>query len=544
MRDRDRRRGERRPRRLLPKGVRPPLPKIELAAPIPEKPEVAPPAQEAVPQPTTTRPATGKDLWLVILLLIVAAVAFYPSLSGDFVWEDYPLVVDNPLVRSSADIAAVFARPFLPDRPNSYHPLATLTYLTDYQVWRLNPVGYHTTNLTLHLVATLLVYAVAVLLLARRTTAVAAGLIFAVHPVHVQSVAWISGRPQLLATCLALFAVLAYAYYVGALEDRAKAPWRAWGYYWLAVLAFTLALFAHAAAAALLALLPLYEMTFARQRARAQTGARFLLPYLGLAAGGALYLIARWWALGYRLAPGLDATAWPAHLYTFPVLAVRAIGLLLLPVKSQPYYAPTLIAGPLRADFLVAAAALIVIIILVVRLRIISAAAAFAAWWVLVALALSLNLIPVPPAAFWERDLYLPSVGIVVIIGSAFAGAGALAVKRKRSWLRAAVAAALAAAIGAGIVICWQRTAWYRDDLSLFRQMVRAAPNLAFPHFNLGNAYMDAGMYQQAAEAFRAALSLAPGSAASADALLRALEAESGRWPSGPAPSAPAGRSP
>jgi tetratricopeptide (TPR) repeat protein len=567
MSHRDRWRRERRPRRRPPKGATRPLP-ADLASraappPEPEPPPAPPPSQEIIPQPREIPQfASAKDIWLVVALLVLAAVTFLPSLTGDFVWEDYALIVDNPLVRNLSDIGTIFSRPFLAARPNSYHPLVTLTYLADYQVWRLNPEGYHTTDLTLHLIATLLVYAAAMVLLRRRVMAFVAGALFAVHPVHVQAVAWTAGRAQPLATCLALFSFLAYVSYVGSSGKGEDARRRRSWYYGLALLAFTLALFAHAAACALLVLLPLYELALSRQRLNGRARPlQFALPYIGLAAGGGIYLLARWWALGFQLAPGLDLAAWPSHLYTIPLWAVRSLELLLLPVYSVPYYAAILVRTPLRVDVLTALAAVVVVVILVVRLRVIAPAAAFASWWALLMLAPTLNLVPVE-ARFAERDLYLPSAGIAMLAGWAVIGLYDTVPLRHRGWLRGAVILVLAWVVALGVVVSWQRGSWYRDEVAFFTRMTQAEPRLAMGHFNLGNAYMlrgDAaaavseyrralrlrptariyhnlgnaymaeGQYAEAADAYREALAREPTSQASADALVRALQAERGK---------------
>jgi len=594
MSHRDRYRGRRRPRRRPPKGAIRPLPPIDLLTPPPQEPEVeaspdgelaskpmsaepsepkSPPVATVEARPAATPLALSPDFWLVMALLALAAASFLPTLSAEFVWDDYALIVDNPLVRRFADIAAIFSRPFLAARPNAYHPLVTLTYLTDFQVWRLNPVGYHTTNLTLHLVATLLVFAVATQLLRRRDMAFAAGAIFAAHPLHAQAVAWIAGRPQPLATCLALFAFLAYSYYVQSFEDPSNPRRRAPVYYWLGVTAFTLGLFAHASVAALLVLLPLYELTLARQRLSAHKRAWLLLPYLGFVAGGALYLIARWWALGYQLAPGLAVTAWPAHLYTIPLWAVRALELLILPVRSQPYYPVALLDTPLRLDFLTAAAALVVMITLAVRASTRSPVMAFAAWWTFLTLVPVLNFIPLSAPQFAERDLYLPSVGVAIILGWAVISATTFAAARGRRWMRALIIVVFAAAIGLGIGASRQRALWYRDEATLFTQMVRSEPGSALAHFNLGgaylvrgnteaaireyrraielrptagtyhnlgNAYMAAGLYEEAAQAYRSALLVEPRSQASAQGLRMALEAQRTRLkPSAGQPAQP-----
>ncbi|UCH34963.1 MAG: tetratricopeptide repeat protein [Armatimonadota bacterium] len=535
-------------------------------------PEAPPPGESVTPEAPPFAP--GRDVWLVICLLVLAGAAFLPALSGDFVWEDRPLVVDSGLIRSPGDILAVFNRSFLSARPNSYHPLATLTYLTDFQVWRVNPVGYHTTNLTLHLIATLLVYVVGTQLLRRRDMAFAAGALFAVHPVHVQSVAWIAARPQLLATCFALFALLAYGHYVESFNNATAPRRRTRIRYWMSVVAFTLALFAHAAAAALVVLLPLYEVLVARRRLDVQKGVLAVRPYLGFAAGIGLYLLARWWALGYHLAVGLDVSAWPAYLYAMPLWGIRAIELLLLPVRSQPYLAAELISTPLRVDVIIAVAAIVVLVVLIVRVRSQSPAVAFASWWVLLPLGLVLNPLPLPAPQLAERSLYLPSAGIAIIVGWAVVSAADAAASRGRGRLRTLVILCFAGIIIAAASLSWSRIAWYREDITLFSHMARAAPTRALPHFNLGNAYLmrgdaaraieeyrraiavrptekayhnlgnaylAAGRYEEAQDAYRRALALNPLARASATALTRAREAQLAEEGSAEAEAAPTG---
>jgi hypothetical protein len=520
MSKRDRWRRERRPRRRPPKGVVRPLPPIEITPP-PAEPrpveeategpiaaEPPPPAPEEPPTPPPAPPRPERDLFLIIVLIVLAALSFLPALSGEFVWDDTALIVDNGIIRSPANTSAIFGSPFLAERPNSYHPVATLTYMTDYQVWRLNPNGYHTTNLTLHLIATLLVYVVAMQLLGRRAMAFAAGAVFAVHPVHVQAVAWVAARPQLVATCLALFSFLCYTYYVSSFEDLSDPRRRHPAYYWLSLIAFILALFAHAAAAALLILLPLYEVVLARRRLALKKGGRVLVPYIGFAAGGCLYLFARWSALGGHLAIGFDAKLWPAHIYTCFGFAVRAVELLLLPVREQLYIPVVLVQTPLRADVIIAAAAMAVLVALIVRARALAPVVAFAAWWSLLTLAPSLNLIPLSQPQFGERNLYLPSVGVALILGWAVVGMSDLAAARSRRLLRSLIIGAFAVAVAVSMVAAQRRSGWYRDDITFFKQMARTEPNLFLPHYNLGNAYLLRGDAKAAIEEYERALAV------------------------------------
>lgn len=161
----------------------------------------------------------------VLLVLLLAVLCMAPSLGNGFVYDDHDLVEKNPLVTGGlARIPDHFTHDFWgPTRHPSpyYRPLVTLSLLADATVWGMRPVGYHAQNVLWHLVATGLVLAFLARLVPGSPRAVlVGGALFAVHPIHTQSVAWIAGRTDLIATVAVLGAILAYLRYREAGRPR------------------------------------------------------------------------------------------------------------------------------------------------------------------------------------------------------------------------------------------------------------------------------------------------------------------------------------
>ena len=150
----------------------------------------------------------------ILAVTIATVLAYARTLSFEFVWDDVLLVARSQRLREWSSLPTVLASHFwseVHEGSHYYRPLVSLSYFLDLHVWGLNPFGFHLTNLLAHLAT-----ALAVLMLTRRLTgnllaASIAGVAFALHPIHTESVAFISGRTDVLSTLLFLLALLGYA---------------------------------------------------------------------------------------------------------------------------------------------------------------------------------------------------------------------------------------------------------------------------------------------------------------------------------------------
>ncbi|HEY4307853.1 MAG TPA: tetratricopeptide repeat protein [Pirellulales bacterium] len=174
-----------------------------------------------------------------IVLMIVATYA--PVWHAGFIWDDEANVIDNTTLRSVDGLRQMW---LVPRSIQQYYPLMYTTYWVEYQLWGLQPLGYHLVNISLHAVAALLVWRLLVRL--KVPGAWFAAAIFAVHPVEVESVAWVTERKNVLSLSLALLSMLAYFRFapLAPLQSEQTPTARRCAWYAAAFALFALALFA------------------------------------------------------------------------------------------------------------------------------------------------------------------------------------------------------------------------------------------------------------------------------------------------------------
>jgi tetratricopeptide (TPR) repeat protein len=177
------------------------------------------------------------------LLVAVTTIVYLPALRGKFILDDILLLTNNDLIKSSSGLHDFW----FSIEPPDYWPLTSTTFWIEWRLWKNNPIGYHITNLVLHIASSLLLWMTLKKL--RIPGAFLAAMIFAIHPINVQSVAWISQRKNVLAM---LFFLLAIFWFVKN-EIEFKSRLGAW--YWLSLFAFLLALLSKGSVAILPALL-------------------------------------------------------------------------------------------------------------------------------------------------------------------------------------------------------------------------------------------------------------------------------------------------
>lgn len=206
----------------------------------------------------------------VTLLIVLTTVAYLPCLRGDFVLDDDLLLTENAMIRAPDGLY----RMWLTTEPEDYWPLSATTFWVEWRLWGSNPTGYHVTNLVLHIVSALLVWAI--LRRLQIPGARLAALLFAVHPVNVESVAWIAQRKDTLA--LVLFLLSIYWFLKSQITEKkagVSTPW-----FVLSMAAFVLAMLSKSSVVVLPFLLLL--IVWWRRGLSWWDGVR-VLPYLAVA---------------------------------------------------------------------------------------------------------------------------------------------------------------------------------------------------------------------------------------------------------------------
>jgi len=426
------------------------------------------------------------DALMALGLFAVAAAVFSGTLGHGFVWDDTAIIRDNPFFRSPGAWWRCFGRDFgleIVRRPVGYYrPLVFLSFLLDYAVGGFHPFLYHLTNVLLHAANTVLLFLILRRLIGRSAGAIAAAL-FAVHPIHTESVAFVSGRSDLLCAFFLFLALLAT---IRSFESAGRTARRAWTA--VSALAYSGALLSKELAVVFPAVLFAYGLI---RGYRLKSLVRLLLPTVVVAAA----------YLGFRLA--FFPMAGFGHLarHSGEGVLERSARLLFLYAAQQTFpVIPTLGAEVLARRPLVDAAAVGLLALVVVAAKPRRQMFAALAWLV---------LFLAPP--FWvclfgampptDRFAYVPSAGVCVL------GALALERARKRTWVANAVLLVVFLAFGALSVVFGRM---WRDSISLWSATVIYHPRCGRSYYNLGNAYWRKGDLTRAVWMLRKATRLLP----------------------------------
>jgi len=429
------------------------------------------------------------------LLLIAPALAvlvYLNSLDGEFVWDDQKLILEDYAVKSGRHLDQIFVNDFFFRHENDlsygyYRPITTLSYAADYALWGARPFGFHATNVALHAACSLLVVLLLLELGAGRAVAVVAGALFAVHPIHTESVAWISGRTDLLAFLLGGGSLLAHAL---ARRPSARPPARA-ALAAASALLFALALLAKEMAVVVLLWIALCELLLWSRGWRA--AARAAAP---LAAVAAAYAIARFAAVEVGVPGQLREHGLGAALLTTPITVLRYLAWMIAPFGQSAYVQHPYVASPADPRFLLGAATLA--LVGAVTWRAVRAAGKAQPAFLAAALAASflpiLNIVRVAApedmgAAMAERFCYFPSFPLLAIV-AASGVAAARRIPRGRAVAAAAVAAAIVGSLG---YLTVRRNPVWHDEPALFEDALLGAPDAVLLLGSLANHHVRDG---------------------------------------------------
>jgi tetratricopeptide (TPR) repeat protein len=442
-----------------------------------------------------------------VAVALATLLGFARTLAYDFVWDDALLIQRSQRLQQWTSLPAVLTSHFwseVHEGSHYYRPLVSLSFFLDMQAWGINPLGFHLTNLFAHLAT-----ALAVLALARRLTgsvlaAAVAAVAFALHPIHTESVTFVSGRTDVLATLFFLLALLGYVRWRQEGGPLAFAG---------SLVAFFLGLAAKEVAVTLPLILVLYDRLVGPKERMARDFVRALMRYAAYGGVIALYLVVRMAALGALVEsdPGTWGTFLTRVLTTTKIVATYA-WLTLVPFPANPYYVIVPVRWPPPMDWWVAAIGLAVLMTLTLWAAWRTSMLGFAALWFWVTLipSVGVNLLPVPTAIMAERFLYLPSVGYCLLLGMGvqrvLGGGRTLGADQ----LRPAPALGLTALLlGFVLLTLWRNEPW-KDHYSLYSYMVEMSPQSDLPHVNLALVHLPRGEVLEAYAHFKRGAEIAP----------------------------------
>jgi len=477
---------------------------------------------------------------LPLLVVLLITTAFLPVLRADFVsWDDDENFLKNPHYRGLgwAQLKWMFTTAPM----GAYIPLSWVTLGADYLLWGMNPAGYHLTNLVLHVLNALAAYWLAQRLLrlalptaegpGLRVAAAVTALLFGLHPLRVESVAWVTERRDVLC---GLFYFLALIAYLKAWEQRRADGRLGRSWYWGCFGLFTLALLAKPMAVSLPVILllldvyPLRRLSAATRESGAISAWRVVLektPFALLSAAMSLVTIIEFTRVG-SLQPverlgvldRLALTVYPLVFYLWKTL---------VPTGLSPLYERPPRIAPFAPQFVACAALLLVLAtaVLARRKRWPGVAAVGAAYLLL--LLPVVGIMPQGHQLAADRHTYLASVGLALLAGAGVWWASQAGAGRRRAVTATALAVLVCAVLATLGTLTWRQARVWHDSESLWRHALRVSPS-AVGHNNLGLLLAKRGEMMGAISQYHAALAINP-ELASARSNLATLLAHQGQ---------------
>jgi Flp pilus assembly protein TadD len=452
---------------------------------------------------------------------LVTAFAFLPSLGNGFVdWDDDVNIYENPDFRG---LGWTQLRWMLTTRlTGHYIPVTWFTFGLDFTVWNMNPFGYHLTNVLLHAANVSVFCLIAQRLLrcsphldavATRVGAMAAALLFGLHPLRVESVAWVTERRDVLSGFFFLLTILAYLD-----ASRTEGRRRRWllagsvGSYVLAMGSKSIVM----VLPVVLLLLDVYPLRrlHGDQRRWFSAAMRGVwlekLPFIVLAVAGGI--------VSYRAVVSLPFVSsferypWPARIAMGAYNLVFYLWKTPLPIGLSPLYALPRQLDPLEPRFVLSVAMVVVISVVLVgaRRRWRAGLTAWICYAVLIAPVCGVA-IHGGPQLVTDRYSYLPSLVLALLAG---AGAAGFTMAARRGTIRRTIAMLVTAGgvlgfVGFG-VLTWQQTQVWHDTETLWRHALDLDPDCDICHGKIGAALSNANQHALALPHFERALALRP----------------------------------
>ena len=428
-------------------------------------------------------------VWQGGLIVLLVFLAYLPALRGGFIWDDDEYVTNNPLLSAPDGLRRIW---FSTDSPSQYFPLTYTVFRIERSLWGLNPAGYHGINILLHAINALLVWR----LLKRLSVPGAwlAGALFALHPVQVESVAWITELKSVLSLFFILLTLFCWIEFVGEGSRRFR--------YWLALGFYALALFSKTTACTLPATLLLILWLKTKPidwRRLAQ-----VVPFLAIGLG--MGLVTVWWERFHQGTQGkLFSMGWLERILVASHALWFYAGKLFWPVNltfSYPLWAIEP-AQPSAYGWLVMGIGLGAAIYF--TRRFVGRSVAMATLFYVATLSPLIGFVMLYTFRYTfvaDHYQYVASIGLI-----ALAAAGITIAFKTKPFLKLACGGALLLTLG---ILTWRQAGIYRNLETLWRDTLAKNPDCWLAHNNLGVLLGNQGRIEEAMEHYHKAIQLNP----------------------------------
>jgi tetratricopeptide (TPR) repeat protein len=452
-----------------------------------------------------SRPGVVILVLLGVVLAIATVAAYWQVLDHDFVrFDDYAYVTQNRQVTSGLTGENVIWA-FTATEEANWHPLTWLSHMMDVELFGMNPRGHHFTNLLIHTCSTLLLLCLMVRLTGAIWRSLFVAGLFALHPLHVESVAWVAERKDVLSGFFWFATLWAYAVYV----EKNSLRW-----YLCALAVFVLGLMAKPMVVTLPIVLLLLDY-WPLRRLNVVEG-RPLWPQLTATAPGLLREKIPFFAASlaatmltvYAQQKGgtissLEVVPLGLRIENTLVSYCRYLGKTIWPVDLSVFY-----PFPEGLPAWQVLGALLLLLGLSVGVLIFARKLPFLAvgwFWYVVTLLPVIGLVQIGGHAIADRYTYLPLTGVFIVFVW-----GVPELLKACPALRKLLVVAACACLGLLSVLTWQQSSYWRNSITLFQQAIRATPGNWMAHKALGSAFFEEGSLDEAVFQYRKSLELNP----------------------------------
>lgn len=454
----------------------------------------------------------SQERLLLLGILAITALAYLNALDGQFVYDDRLQILKNPTLTSLANIPKMFTQgvwQFLNSGDKTavgpyYRPMFNIALIVNHQLFGLEVFGWHLFSIIVHLGVVYLVYRLARQWNLSTEVAMAAALLFGVHPVHSESVAWVAALPDPLAAVFILCSLLLYERYY---HGQGRKP-----IVLGASIALALAAMLSKEVASVLPFFLVARETFERLdgetvRRTIVRAARRTAPFFAMIV---VYLGMRYYVLGFLRQDEPNSLGIPATqvLITIPSILLSYVRMLFAPFPLAVMYGNKYVLSVSDVRFFAAALGAAAIVAGAIWLVRSSPAGRRALAFLIIFLVPVFNLkaFRAEESLLHDRYLYLPSIGFCILIAMAFEWISArFPARRRRAFI---TATAIAAVVLLGLTF-YQNYSW-QNEIAMTDNAMKVTPRWPFLHNYIGAYYFDQHKYAEAQRAYLDAIDINP----------------------------------
>ncbi len=438
------------------------------------------------------------NFYIYIILAAVTFAVYLRVISNGFVnYDDNKYITENPYTQSGLNLNSI--KWAFEGKLDYWNPLTLLSHTLDCQLFGLNPAGHHMVNLLFHIINVLLLFGTLRMMTGAVWQSAFVAVIFAIHPLNVESVAWISERKNVLSTMFWLLTICSYWKYSKALNIK---------WYLLTLLFFVMGLMSKPMVVTLpfiLLLLDYWPIQRLKSLSEWKTEGKLLvekIPFFVLSAILCVITFLRQKAVG--TVATIDEVPFSIRLTNAVVSYGKYITKEIWPTKLAVLY--PLLNEIVIWEIIVSAAGLVAISIFIIKYGRKSKYLLVGWLWYLGTLVPMIGIIQVGKQAMADRYVYVPMIGLFIIIGWGIC-------ELTEQWVHRKIILKISAGgvIGALSILTFIQVGYWKNSITLFEHtLAAAARDSHLIHYYLGAAYIDNGEYEKAKSELDNAIRIKP----------------------------------